>query len=148
MATRKKMATLFRPDATGLQKVFGDLEAVIMETLWAQGPGTVSAVYKALTPQRAVAYTTVKTVMERLTEKGSLDCDTRQRAYLYTPTQNRADFLHQVSDAVLRGLLAEGNQTVAVQFLEATVRQCDLEALDRLQGLIEARRAVDSRAGR
>lgn len=148
MAASKKNPTVFRPDAQGLQKVFGDLEAAIMDCLWAQGQGTVSAVYSALTQQRDVAYTTVKTVMERLVEKGYLRCNTQQRAYLYTPTQSRADFLQQVSDAVLSGLLADGGQTLAVQFLEETVRQCDLEVLDRLQGLIEARRAADSGSGR
>jgi predicted transcriptional regulator len=128
--------------------VFGDLEAAIMDYLWAQGQGTVSAVYRELTQQREVAYTTVKTVMERLAEKGYLHCDTQQRAYVYTPTQSRADFLRQVSDAVLSGLLADFGQTIAVQLLEETVRQCDPEALDRLQALIEARRAADSNSGR
>jgi predicted transcriptional regulator len=143
MADSKKPSPVFRPDEKGLRKVFGDLEAAIMECLWARGQGTVTEVYTELSTRREIAYTTVKTVMERLAEKGYLHCDSHQRAYVYTPTQSREDFLRQVSDAVLSGLLADFGQTIAVHLLEETVRQCDLDTLDRLQALIAARRAAD-----
>jgi len=144
----KKVAPVFRPDEKGLRKVFGELEAAIMECLWSRGQGTVSDVYRELTAVREVAYTTVKTVMERLAEKGYLACNSQQRAYVYTPTQSQDDFLRQVSDAVLHGLLEDCSQTMAAHLLEETVRQCDLDTLDRLQALIAARRAADSRARR
>ena len=139
----RKVASVFRPDEKGLRKVFGELEAAIMDCLWARGQGTVSEVYKELAAAREVAYTTVKTVMERLAEKGYLHCDSQQRAYVYTPTQRRDDFLQQMSDTVLSGLLADFGQTIAARLLEETVRQCDPDTLDRLQALIDARRGGD-----
>ena len=148
MMESKKVAQVFRPDEKGLRKVLGELEAAIMACLWSRGQGTVSDEYKELAAAREVAYTTVKTVMERLAEKGYLYCNSQQRAYVYTPTQSRDDFLRQVSDAVLSGLLEDFSQTIASHLLEETVRQCDFATLDRLQALIAARRAADSSARR
>ena len=141
MAEDKKVAPVFRPEEKGLRKVFGELEAEIMECLWARGQGTVSEVFKVLTAQREAAYSTVKTVMERLAEKGYLCCDSHQRAYIYTPTQSQDDFLRQVGQTVLGGLLQDFGETFATHLLEETVRQCDPGDLDRLQALIESRRS-------
>ena len=143
MGERRSIPAVFRPDEKGLRKVFGELEAAIMECLWAWGQGTVSEVYKELTARRELAYTTVKTIMERLAEKGYLHCNSRQRAYIYTPTQSREDFVQQVSGAVLNGLFNDFGETIAVHLLEETVRQCDLDTLERLQALINARRGVE-----
>jgi len=134
---------VFRPDEKGLRKVFGELEAAIMTCLWARGQGTVSDVYKELNTQRTLAYATVKTILERLAEKGYLHCDSHQRAYVYTPTQSREAFVQQVGGAVLSGLFTDFDATIAVHLLEETVRQCDQDTLERLQALIDARRRVD-----
>ena len=88
MVERKNIASVFRPEENSLRKVFGELEAAMMTYLWQRGQATVSEMYE-LTTQRDLAYTTVKTVMERVSEKGYLSCNTRQRAYVYTPTQSR-----------------------------------------------------------
>jgi hypothetical protein len=42
MAEKRRIAPVFRPEETGLRKVFGDLEAAIMAALWEQGRATVS----------------------------------------------------------------------------------------------------------
>ncbi len=144
MAKGKKIAPVFRPEEKGLRKVFGELEATVMACLWARGHGTVSEVYETLSTQRQIAYTTVKTILERLAEKGYVQCDSRRRAYVYTPTQSREDFVQQVSDAVLSGLFDDFGSPITAHLLEETVRQCDVDALDRLQALIEARRAADA----
>ncbi len=148
MSENKNIAPVFRPEEKGLRKVFGELEAAIMACLWRRGQGTVSEVFKELTTQREIAYTTVKTIMERLAEKGFLHCDGRQRAYVYTPTQSREAFVRQVSDAVLSGLFEDFGATISAHLLEETVRQCDLDDLDRLQALIDARRGADRNARR
>lgn len=147
MTEDKKVAPVFRPEEKGLRKVFGELEAAIMECLWDRGQGTVSEVFKVLTAQREAAYSTVRTVMERLAEKGYLRCDSHQRAYIYTPTQSQDDFLRQVGQTVLGGLLQDFGETFATHLLEETVRQCDPGDLDRLQALIESRRSGVPQSG-
>ena len=147
MAEDKKVAPVFRPEEKGLRKVFGELEAEIMAYLWACGQGTVSEVFKAVTAQREAAYNTVRTVMERLAEKGYLRCDSHHRAYIYTPTQSQEAFWRQVGQTVLGGLLQDFGETFATHLLEETVRQCDPDDLDRLQALIKSRRRDTPQSG-
>ncbi|MFB7091295.1 BlaI/MecI/CopY family transcriptional regulator [Streptomyces sp. NPDC056296] len=68
--------------------VFGPLENEIMEVLWkASGPMTVRDVLGKLNTVRAapLAYTTVMTVMSRLSEKGAADRTKAGRGYAYSP---------------------------------------------------------------
>lgn len=139
MGVQKRNPTVFRPERKGLRKVFGDLEADVMETIWAHGPATVADVHKVLGGQRAIAYATVKTVMSRLAEKGHLCRTTVERAHVYTPTKARDEFLREVGDAVLAGLFSEFGQPIAAHLLES-ISKWDPSSLDRLERLIEERR--------
>jgi predicted transcriptional regulator len=65
---------VFRPSEKGLRKVFGELEADIMEVIWRRGRVTVQDVWADLQKDRALAYATVKTVMNRLADKGYHCC--------------------------------------------------------------------------
>jgi predicted transcriptional regulator len=71
---------------------FGELEAAIMDRLWARGaPATVREVLTDLQPQRALAYTTVLTVVDNLFKKGWLRREPEGRAFRYAPTVSRAE---------------------------------------------------------
>jgi predicted transcriptional regulator len=140
MQSRGRHRSVFRPQEKGLRKVFGDLEAEIMEVIWSLGRATVADVHKVLEGQREIAYTTIKTVMGRLAEKGHLRRTTVERAHLYTPRKSRDGFLREVSDAVLAGLFNEFGQPIAAHLLES-ISQWDPASLDRLERLIEERRA-------
>ena len=66
--------------------VFGDLEQAVMEVLWASPTAmSVRDVQAGLTPQRNLAYTTVMTVMDRLSKKGQLRRELDGRAWQYRP---------------------------------------------------------------
>jgi hypothetical protein len=82
----------FRPDRPGIRKILGDLEAEIMEYVWArpaeQGV-TVREVFEAISTQRHIAYTTVMSTMSRLAKKQVLRVTTEQTAYRYTPTMGQ-----------------------------------------------------------
>jgi len=70
----------------------GDLEAVVMDRLWAWArPSTVREVLADLQRERSVAYTTVMTVMDNLHRKGILDRRADGRAYRYMPVLSRAE---------------------------------------------------------
>ena len=60
-------------------------ELKCMKTLWFQGASTVRDVHQALQPNHPVAYTTVLTVMNRLTRKGVLARTKRGKAHYYLP---------------------------------------------------------------
>ena len=72
---------------------FGELEAVIMDRLWERGqPMLVREMVDALHDDRALAYTTVMTVMENLYRKGWLRRERDGRAWRYEPTGSRSGY--------------------------------------------------------
>jgi len=63
---------------------FGDLEAAIMDEVWAaDGPIRVRAVVDSLNRERPLAYTTVQTVMDVLYRKGWLTRTKDRRFNMY-----------------------------------------------------------------
>jgi predicted transcriptional regulator len=96
---------------------FGDLEAVVMDRLWAWDyPATVREVLDDLLQDRKLAYTTVMTVMDNLRRKGVLTREVDGRAYRYTPTHSRADY----SAELIAGVLAKDEDRAAplLRFVE------------------------------
>src|SRR6266702_368578 len=82
---------------------FGELEAVIMDRLWeGERPVLVREMVDALHDDRALAYTTVMTVMENLYRKGWLRRERDGRAWRYEPTRSRSSYTAALmSDAAL-----------------------------------------------
>jgi predicted transcriptional regulator len=96
---------------------FGELEAEIMNRLWARPrPTTVREIVDELQRERAIAYTTVMTVMDTLFKKGWLQRHLDGRAYRYQPVATR----EQYSAELMRDALdTSGDRTAALaHFLE------------------------------
>ena len=73
---------------------FGDLEAAIMDVMWAAaGPLRVREVADELNQNRPLAFNTVQTVMENLFRKGWLDREKSGRAYWYVTVRSREDYV-------------------------------------------------------
>lgn len=73
---------------------FGDLEAAIMDVMWASGgPIRVRDVADELNRNRPLAFNTVQTVMEILFRKGWLNRQLRGRAYWYVTVRSREDYV-------------------------------------------------------
>ena len=147
--TGQKSPKTFRPGAEGLKRVLGDLEADIMEFVWSaeeRPPArparevSVRDVMDGLGSARAPAYATVKTVMNRLVEKGHLTRRKEDRAYVYRSSSNRAEFWNRVCGAVLEGLMDGTDRGLVLSHLVETVTEEDAQNLDRLADLIEAKR--------
>lgn len=76
-------------DATGFD--LGPLEADVMRLVWEKGEVQVEDVHQALLADRDIAYTTVMTVMTRLSHKGLLTRRKHGRAYLYRAARRREE---------------------------------------------------------
>lgn len=69
----------------------GDLERAIMDRLWAIDPPTPEAamsvreIHESISQERDIAYTTVMTVLDRLTKKGLVTRERDGRAWRYLP---------------------------------------------------------------
>jgi predicted transcriptional regulator len=74
----------------------GDLERAVMDALWDRAqPATVREVADALA-DRKLAYTTVMTVLDRLTTKGFVTRERVGRAWSYRPAASREAYIAQL----------------------------------------------------
>jgi predicted transcriptional regulator len=133
--------SVFRPDRPGIRKVLGDLEADIMELVWARPAGvgtTVRDVFEVLYERRHIAYTTVMNTMTRLTRKRFLRAEKAEQAYVYYPTVTHDEFVSRFVGRILENLL--------VGFAGATLE--GINALPDERAAAHARRLVDEIARR
>ena len=70
-------------------------EFEVLEVLWSGlEPQSVAQVLGSIRDKRQVAYTTVMTVLDKLSRKGSVSRVKHGKAYLYSPLVNRDEVLH------------------------------------------------------
>src|SRR6266849_721459 len=77
------------------------LELRCMKALWARGEGTFHEILSQLLSERALAYTTVLTPMDRLARKGIVEREKHGRAPLYRPLVAEARILEQAPASLL-----------------------------------------------
>ena len=93
------------------QRGFGDLEATVMDRVWARDDGvTVREVFDELTGTRQIAYTTVLSTMDNLHRKGWVRRDREGKAYRYWPTMTR----EERSANLMRAAFSAGGDSEAV----------------------------------
>ncbi|MGQ0549912.1 MAG: BlaI/MecI/CopY family transcriptional regulator [Armatimonadota bacterium] len=138
---------LFRPGRPGIRKVLGDLEAEVMEIMWARPSGlatTVRGVFEALSRRRQIAYTTVMTTMARLARKNLLRVRKQGTAYAYVPTLTHDEFVFRIMGRVLADLVV-GLSEHTVGRLKGRVDPKAVARARRLLDEIARRRAVEER---
>ena len=133
---------VFRSDRPGIRKVLGDLEAEIMECIWARpaGQGTiVREVFETLYERRQaenrprIAYTTVMNTMTRLAKKNLLRVEKQDLVYVYYPNFTKQEFISRFVGRILEDLL--------VNFSGATLEH--LNTLPDQQAATQARQLLD-----
>jgi predicted transcriptional regulator len=83
------------------------LELQCLNALWALGEGNVQAVRDVLAPARPLAYTTVMTMLDRLTRKQVLSRRKVGRSFVYLPLVSR-DEIRRLAVEELVTALFEG----------------------------------------
>lgn len=110
----------------------GELEQAVMEVAWRSAPISVHDVSQALA-ERALAYTTLMTTMDRLYKKGLLTREKRSHAFLYHPAMDREAYERRLVAAVLGGLPTASREALLSGFLDyAATDESTLDALERL----------------
>ena len=70
----------------------GELERAVMDILWSRSEAlSVRDVHELIAEDRDLAYTTVMTVLDRLSKKRLVVRNLDGRAWLYRPTRSRAE---------------------------------------------------------
>ncbi|SNC64543.1 Predicted transcriptional regulator [Kytococcus aerolatus] len=120
----------------------GDLEQAIMNHLWdtptAQGEGvTVREVHDTLGAAREIAYTTVMTVMDRLSRKGFLTREKAGRAYVYQPATSREGFAARIMRETLGDLRPQDRKAAVLAFVDDAGDE-DIDALREALARLES----------
>ncbi len=134
----------FRLHQEGLARVFGELEAKVMEAVWDLQQPTVQQVCDYLGP--GYNYKTVMTVLNRLVEKRALTRQRVSRAFIYRASQSREAFLCRVSRAIMGGLVRDFGSLAVAQFVE-TLDEIDPQQLAELERMVQERRRAQMEAG-
>lgn len=92
------------------------LELRCLTALWQLGEANVQAVREFLAPQKPLAYTTVMTMLERLTRKRILARRKVGRAFLYKPLVSR-DEIRALAVRELVDSLFDGSRQSLLEFL-------------------------------
>ncbi|MCG8367021.1 MAG: BlaI/MecI/CopY family transcriptional regulator [Pseudanabaenales cyanobacterium] len=123
------------PDHTPKQLSLGPLEAEILEIVWNLGTATVKAVHEQILtdPDRELAYTSVTTVLRRLTQKGWLTCNKRARAFYWQPLISRENAKILKAHDQLKRFLAVGNPDIVAAFADSL----DPASLDQLEAIAQ-----------
>ena len=110
---------------------FGELEAVVMEQIWAAPEGaTVPEVHERLRAHRDIAYTTVMSTIHNLHRKGRLTRVPEGRKHRYRATATKAEH----SADLMRDALRSGGDQHAI--LTHFVQQMDPADTRRLGELL------------
>ena len=83
----------FDPGGQGSGIFLGPTESELMELAWRLDRITVKKALFELKRENKLAYTTVMTVLNRLTEKGLLKRNREGRNFIYTPRVSRNEFI-------------------------------------------------------
>jgi predicted transcriptional regulator len=138
MAQDIKLA--FHPERQGMHKLLGELEAEVMEIVWAQEACTARMVHAQLQQaSRPLAYSTVKTVLERLSEKRLLLRQKVELAYVYRPATSKTEFTAGAMRRILDSLFESFGEPVLEHVLTRLDRaspeqRARLEVLVRQSG--------------
>ena len=81
-----------------------EAESVVMDVLWQRHPLAADEVVAALANQQDWQEATVKTLLNRLLNKGAISASKDGRRYLYSPQLKREDWVHAESRGLLERL--------------------------------------------
>ncbi|WP_190108177.1 BlaI/MecI/CopY family transcriptional regulator [Streptomyces cinnamoneus] len=107
----------------GLAAHFGPLELAILDVMWSRGELDVTACVRHL--DGGQAYTTVKTVMERLVVKGLLARRKEGRQYVYWPQQTRREVEQSVAAEQVRQVVDGFGDLAVANFVQTVSGDAD-----------------------
>ena len=112
-----------------------DAEWTVMRAVWQRPPATARDVLERAAPETGWAYTTVKTLLARLVEKGALHMTMRGNVSLYEPRVS----MRQARIAAVRALVDRAFDGTFGSLLQHLIAEETLSPKDRavLRRLIE-----------
>ena len=115
-----------------------EAEAQVMQVLWDRHPRSADEVVAALAASTDWAEPTVKTLLNRLLNKGAIDATREGRRYLYSPVLAREAWVAQQSEGLLERLFGGRVAPLVAHFSErGRLSEADVAELRKLLGEID-----------
>ena len=117
----------------------GELQRVVLETVWELGEAGVHQVRERLNrKKKQLAYTTVLSAMQKLEKAGWLEHRAEGRSYVYKATRTR----DEAGAGSVRGFLKRVFEGDAVAMFQHLIRESDLSdtELGELRAMIDEKR--------
>jgi predicted transcriptional regulator len=121
----------------------GPLETEILKIVWELELATVKDIHDRIlsNPDRELAYTSVTTVLNRLTQKGWLKCNRQERSFSWEPMLSAAEAQAIQAYEQLQQFLAVGNPDVVAAFADSLDRS-SIEQIESIAQRLKAIRTV------
>ena len=115
-----------------------DAEAVVMEVLWQRHPLGADEVVAALSARSDWAEPTIKTLLNRLLNKGAIRAERDGRRYLYAPVLTREAWVARQSEGLLERLFGGRVAPLVAHFSErGKLSESDIAELKKLIGELD-----------
>ena len=110
-----------------------EAEAQVMQVLWERNPRSADEVVAALASSTDWAEPTVKTLLNRLLNKGAIEAARDGRRYLYSPVLARQAWVAQQSEGLLQRLFDGRVAPLVAHFSErGRLSEADVAELRKL----------------
>jgi len=117
----------------------GDLQLRILQLLWHHGEMAAAGVHAALQPERALAPTTVATMLGKMEGRGLVAHREQGRAFIYRAAVDAGEVTRGLGDYFVQRLFAGSVSGAVIHLLRS--REVSRRELDQLEKLIkEAKR--------
>jgi len=118
----------------------GELEKMVLEYLWDQGPADAKRVHTHFEKLRGGSLNTIQSTLDRLFKKGILAREKQSHAYQYRCAVNRDQFIGRLINDITDDFSIGGKNPLLAAFASMS-SSLDREQLDELERLIEKSRA-------
>lgn len=111
---------------------------MVMEVLWQKHPRGAEEVIAELSARTDWAEPTIKTLLNRLLNKGAIQAEKEGRRYLYTPVLAREAWIEQQSEGMLERLFGGRVAPLVAHFSErGKLSAADIAELKKLIGELD-----------
>lgn len=112
-----------------------EAESVVMDVLWKRSPLSAEEVVSSLSGQQEWQEATVKTLLNRLLNKGAISAEKDGRRYLYAPVLQRAAWVQGESESLLARMFGGRVAPLVAHFSEH--RKLSRKDIAELRKLLE-----------
>jgi len=105
----------------------GETEMEVLQHVWRLGKATVAQVHERILKTRKVAYTTIMTVMKKLSDKGYLNYEKDGATYVYEPARSQ----EEVQQKLISNLVDQAFNGSSVALIQTLVKRDALSDQER-----------------